>query len=194
VSNKSDKAKQADLKAQSDQLAREAAADRAAAAAPPALDAEGEHQAMDWFGFLKDPNHDFSKTPGMAFNQSGEEGLAGAEEERTALGSMQFGAAGADPNLQQVLKSNIQDRRIQRRGQSLERAVGNYDSMMRAMAGDISARDQARRMGNADRSTSAGANAMNNYTAFTPRPNWGLSLLASGIAGASQVGAAFAGK
>lgn len=190
MSNKSDKAKQAALQAQSDQLAREASADRAAAAPPSPMDAEGERQVMDWFKFLKDPNRDFSKTPGMAFNESGEMGLEGAEEERTALGSMQFGAVGADPNLQQVLKSNIQDRRIQRRGQALERAVSSYDSIMRGLAGDISARDQARRMGNADRSTSAGANAMNNYAAFQVRPNWGLSLATAAIAGGSQIGAA----
>lgn len=186
MSNGSDKKKQEELRRQQEQLNSESVADRATARDASPLDKEAEGQSLGWFNFLKDPNHDFSKTPGMAFNRSGEEGMEGAEEERTALGAMRFGAANADPNLQAVLKANIQDRRVQRRGQALENAVGNYDAIMRGMAGDVAARDQARRMGVAGMTTSAGQNATNTWASFTPRPHWGLTLAAAGVAGASQ--------
>ncbi len=167
--------------------------DRAAAREPSAIDKEFEGQSMGWFNFLKDPNRDFSRAP-MPFSGVAEEGAAGAEEERTALGAMRFGAAGADPNLQAVLKANIGERRAQRKGQALENAVGRYDSMMRGMGADVAARDQARRMGLAGMTTGAGANALNSWAAFTPRPHWGLTLAAAAIpAAASALTGGFGG-
>jgi hypothetical protein len=193
MSNKSDKAKQDQLRQQQETLNKEATGDRATAREMTPLDKEAESQSLGWFNFLKDPNRDFSKAP-MPFSGVAEEGAAGAEEERTALGAMQFGAAGADPNLQATLKANIQERRAQRKGQALENAVGNYDAMMRGMAGDVAARDQARRMGVAGMTTSAGGNALNSYAAFTPRPHWGLTLATAAIAGGSQVASSYLGR
>lgn len=183
MSNKSDKAKQEELRRQQEQLNAEAAKDRAALREPSAVDREFETESLSWLKFLKDPNRDFSKAP-MPFDVS-EDGAAGAEEERTALGAMQFGAAGADPNLQAVLKSNVQERRSHRRAHSLESAVARYDAMMRGLGGDVAARDLARRQGAAGITTSAGSNAMNNYAAFQPRPHWGLSLGTAAIGGLS---------
>jgi len=185
VSNKSDKKKQEELQKRNVQLETEATADRAALREPSALDKEAESQSLGWFNFLKDPNRDFSKAP-MPFDGTAEDGAAGAEEERTALGAMRFGSASADPNLQAVLKANIQERRAQRRGQALENAVSRYDSMMRGMAGDVAARDLARRQGAAGITTNSAENSLNTWAAFQPRPHWGLTLAAAGIAGASQ--------
>lgn len=192
MSNRSDKEKQEQLNRQQQQLNQEAVADRAAAREPSALDKEAESQALGWFNFLKDPNRDFSKAP-MPFDIS-EDGAAGAEEERTALGAMRFGSAAADPNLQAVIKANIQERRAQRRGQALESAVARYDSMMRAMAGDVSARDQQRRMGLAGTTTNAGADALNTFASFSPRPHWGLSLATAAIAGGSSALGSYLGR
>ena len=185
MSNKSDKKKQEELQKRNVQLETEATADRAALREPSALDKEAESQSLGWFNFLKDPNRDFSKAP-MPFDGTAEDGAAGAEEERTALGAMRFGSASADPNLQAVLKANIQERRAQRRGQALENAVSRYDSMMRGMAGDVAARDLARRQGAAGITTNSAENSLNTWAAFQPRPHWGLTLAAAGIAGASQ--------
>jgi hypothetical protein len=192
VANKSDKAKQAQLNTQQQQLNTEATADRAAARTTPPLEQAQTDETLGYFDFLKDPAHDFSKLPSMAYSGMAEGGAAGAEEDRTALGSMRFGSAGADPNLQAVLKANISERRAQRKGENLQRAVERYDQMMRATAGDLEARDQARRMGLAGTTTSAGLNAMNQYASFQPRPSWGLQLLGSAIGGASKVGTAMA--
>jgi hypothetical protein len=186
MSNKSDKKKEEELRRENEGLRLESERDRAALREPSALDKEAESQSLGWFNFLKDPNRDFSKAP-MPFSGLAEDGAAAAEEERTALGAMRFGAAAADPNLQAVLKENIQERRVQRRGQALEDAVARYDSLMRGMAGEVAARDQARRLGVAGMTTNAGANALNSWAAFTPRPHWGLSLAAAGIAGAGSV-------
>jgi hypothetical protein len=185
MSNKSDKAKQEELRRENERLRAESTADRAALREPSALEKEFEGQSLGWFNFLKDPNRDFSKAP-MPFTGTAEEGAAGAEEERTALGAMQFGAAAADPNLQAVLKENIKERRAQRKGQALENAVGRYDAMMRGMAGDVMARDLARRQGVAGLTTGAQQNALNSWAQFTPRPHWGLSLATAGIAGAGS--------
>jgi hypothetical protein len=194
MSNKSDKNKQAALDAEQKRLNAEATADRAAAREKTPLEKEFEGQSLGWFNFLKDPNRDFAKTPGMAFNGMGEEGAAGAEEERTALGAMRFGAAGADPNLQAVLKSNIQERRAQRKGQALEGAVSRYDSMMRGMAGNVMQQDQARRMGLAGMTTGAGQNALNSWASFTPRPHWGLTLGTAALGAAGTAAGAYLGK
>jgi hypothetical protein len=193
MSNKSDKAKQAALQQQQQQLNAEASTDRTAAREPSALDKEAEAQSLGWFNFLKDPNRDFSKAP-MPFNGTAEEGAAGAEEERTALGAMQFGSAAADPNLQATLKANIQERRAQRKGQALETAVERYDGIMRGMASDVAARDQARRMGVAGMTTGAGENALNSWAAFTPRPAWGLTLATAAIGGASSALGSYLGR
>lgn len=191
MSNKSDKKKQDQLNQQQQQLNAEAAAARTAASTPGPVEQAQTDQTMGWFNFLKDPNRDFSKTPGMAFDDAGEEGAAGAEEERTALGAMRFGAAGADPNLQAVLKANIQERRAQRKGQALESAVSRYDQLMRAQAGGLASMDESRRMGLAGMETTAGGNALNNYAQFQVRPHWGLALATAGIAG---LGSAFQEK
>jgi len=185
MSNKSDKAKQEELRRQQEQLNREAAAAREAAAKPGVIESAETDETKGWFDFLKNPNRDFSKAP-MPFSGVAEEGAAGAEEERTALGAMRFGAAGADPNLQAVLKANIQERRAQRKGQALENAVGRYDEMMRAQAGNLINADGSRRMGLAGMTTSAGQNATNTWASFTPRPHWGLTLATAGIAGAGS--------
>ena len=186
MSNKSDKKKQEELKQRNEQLEREATAARAAAATPSPVQTEQETQALDWFKFLKDPNRDFSKFAGLPFDSAIEEGAAGAEEDRTALGAMRFGGAAADPNLQAVLKENFKERRVQRRGQALENAVSRYDSLMRGLAGDVAAQDQARRLGVANLTTGASQNSLNTYAAFTPRPHWGLTLGAAAIAGGSR--------
>lgn len=193
MSNKSDKKKQEQLRLENERLRAESTADRAAARQPSALDKEFEGQSLGWFNFLKDPNRDFSKAP-MPFSGVAEEGAAGAEEERTALGAMRFGSAGADPNLQAVLKANIGERRAQRKGQALENAVGRYDQMMRGMGADVAARDQARRMGLAGMTTGAGANALNSWAGFQPRPHWGLTLATAAIGGAGSALGGWLGK
>lgn len=194
MSNKSDKAKQAQLDAQQKQTNAEAVADRAAARTPGAVEQAQTAETTGWFDFLKDPHRDFSKAPGMAFNGMAEEGAEAAEEERTALGSMQFGASAADPNLQAVLKANVQDKRIQRRGQALNAAVERYDAQMRAQAGNLVQTDVSRRMGLAGTTTSAGASALNSYASFTPRPAWGLTLATAAIGAAGQAAGGYLGK
>lgn len=190
MSNRSDKKKEEQLRADSERLARESAADREAVRTRSPLDLEQEAQATGWFSFLKDPNRDFSKAP-MPLAGVAEFGEAGAEADRTALGAMQFGKANADPNLSAVIAANMKERKQQRAGKALESAVGNYDLMMRGLADSVVARENARRMGLANMTTGAGANALNQYAQFQVRPHWGLSL-ASGALGAA--GSIFAGR
>lgn len=190
MSNKADSKKQALLNQQQASLNTEAAADRAKAEAPSPLDDAQQKEALGYFSFLADPSHDFTKLPGLAYSGMEDSGAAQAEEERTALGAARFGSAGADPGLQAVLKATMTARRQQARGESLSRAVTAYDARMRGVSSDIAARDQARRMGNAGLTTNAGANALNSYAAFQPRPSWGLTLATAGLGAA---GSAFQG-
>jgi hypothetical protein len=191
VSNKADQQKQALLNQQQASLNAEATKARAAAATPSPLDQAQSDEALGYFNFLKDPNHDFTKLPGLAYAGMQTAGADEAEADRTALGAARFGSAAADPNLQAVLKATMTARRQQARGESLANAVNAYDAKMRGVSSEIAARDQARRMGNAGLTTQAGMTALQDYTQFQPRPSWGLTLASAGIGAA---GSMFQGK
>lgn len=186
MSNRSDRAKQEELRRENERLRAESAADRAAVRERSPLDLAQEAEAMGWFNFLKDPNRDFSKAP-MPLAGVAEAGEAGAEEDRTALGAMQFGRANADPNLQAVIAANMKERKQERRGKALESAVGNYDLMMRGMADAVVSRENSRRLGLAGMTTGAGQSALNAFANFQVRPHFGLSLATAGIGAAGSM-------
>ena len=187
MSNKSDKRKQEELQRQQAQLNAEAMRDRAAVREKSELEKAEEAESLGYFNFLKDPNRDFSKLPGTAFSGMAADGAAGAEEDRVAMGAMQFGKAAADPNLQAVLASNLKQRKAERRGDSLERAVERYDAIMRGASSGIIGRNIAKMTNLANMTTGAGANALNNYAQFQVRPHWGLGLAAAGIGAAGSM-------
>jgi hypothetical protein len=192
LSNKDDKKKQAQLNEQQQQLNTEAVGDRTAARAEDTLDTPQRNEALGYFNFLADPNHDFTKLPGLAYSGMFEDGAAGAEEERTALGAGRFGASAADPNLQAVLAANTKERRVQRRGESLERAAQTYDAKIRGVSADLATREQNRRLGLAGMTTGAGQNALNTYAQYQVRPHWGLTLLTAAAANAASAASAAA--
>jgi hypothetical protein len=191
MSNRSDLKKQSLLQSTATSLTGEALTDRAAARAPSPLGEAQQKEATDYFKFLEDPNHDFTKLAPLAYSGMFEDGAAGAEESRTALGAGRFGTTAADPNLQAVLASNEKERRVQRRGESLERAAGMYDAKIRAVSSELAARDQQRRMGSAGLTTGAATSANNSFAAYQPRPHWGISLATAGI---GALGQAFTGS
>lgn len=187
MSNKEDLKKQSLLNSQQTALNNEATADRAAWRAPNPLDEAAQAESLGYFKFLQDPSHDWTKLPALAYSGMFEDRAAAGEEQRTALGASRFGASAVDPNLQAVISATLKDRRVQRRGESLERAVSGYDAKMRGQASDVSARDAAKKAGLAGLTTGASSNATNSYASFTPRPAWGLTLATSALGAAGSI-------
>lgn len=187
MSNKQDQKKDALLQSQATTLTTESAADRAAARATNPLDEAQQNEALGYFKFLNDPGKDFTKLPSLAYSGMFEDGAAAGEEQRTALGASRFGSASVDPNLQAVIAATLRDRRVQRRGESLERAVSGYDAKMRGTASGIAARDTEKKLGLASNTSGLAANATQAWSSFTPRPAWGLTLATSALGAAGQI-------
>lgn len=197
MGNKTDKAKQKQLEAQSaaDLATRNAA--MATAAAPSPLETAYDKERMGWLDQTsgKEGPIDVTKLRGMGpslglYNSASQR----QQGERMGIGALRLGAEGANPGLSQLLRQQSDDQRQQEASGGLENAYRMKDAEMRGSIMPLLGLQQNRTMGLAGMASGNSNQASERYTNFKPAPSFWQQMLMGGIGAAGQLGSAYLGR
>lgn len=169
----------------------------AAAAQPKPVEAAFEREQLDWLDATSGKNGPLDiynlrqLKPSLALYDAAS---ARQKGERMGIGALRFGADNTNPMLTQALREQQDAERQQAAAGQLENAYRLTDAQMRGSVLPLLSLQQNRSMGLASLASNNAANSTQAWANFRPAPSFWRQLLLTGVGGAAQVGAAFAGR